>query len=96
MNAKELKAIAFTMRSFGVTHLKTNEYELTVSLEQLDHKASKRQYNRKPVPVDAPAPEDDDIIQHKIEQLTSVMKLNDNDLVDALFPDHTQQDEESA
>jgi len=29
-------------------------------------------------------------ITHKDEQLTSLLKLNDKDLVDQLFPDHTQ------
>ena len=34
-----------------------------------------------------------DPIQHKTEQLQSLLKLDDKDLLDQLYPDHTDQSE---
>lgn len=32
-------------------------------------------------------------IKHKIEEFTSLMKLNDSDLIDQLFPEPTEEEE---
>jgi hypothetical protein len=45
-----------------------------------------------PPTVDAADPTDDPI-EHKTVELTSVMKLSDNQLLDSLFPDHTDYKE---
>ncbi len=46
------------------------------------------------VDIDAPIAVDDDPIKHKIEQAASLMKLNDRELVDVLFPDENPDGEE--
>lgn len=43
----------------------------------------------------APAPieKEDKEIVHKVQELTSLLKLGDKELVDRLFPDHTNYDD---
>jgi hypothetical protein len=97
----KLSALLELLQKHGVTYIKTVDIELRVSLAQedrpsddrgqLDHRNDIREVSRSqsrgsdPV-ADAPKA-DPDPIQHKIEELTSIMKLSDHDLVDRLFPD---------
>lgn len=92
MTPGEFREIVKTMKDFGVSHVKMGDLELTMEASRAEPaKASIS------VPVEAPA-ESSDPIKHKVEQMTSLLKLSDQELVDTLFPDHTQQDnaEESA
>lgn len=43
-------------------------------------------------PFVAPISDPEDPIKHKVEQLTSLLKVSDVELVDALFPDHTEEE----
>ncbi len=84
MTIEETKELIKTLRECGVTRYKTTDIELDLG----------------PAPainIDAPAPAPVEI-KHKVEELTSLLKLSDTDLVDRLFPDHTNNEsgEESA
>ena len=81
MTPKELKAIAKEMRKLGITHLKTDSFDITLSPET--PKAHKRKLSN----------EEEKVIKHKVEQYKSVMALDDAQLIDRLFPDHTQPEE---
>lgn len=103
MNAKQLREIAETMRDCGIMHIKTADLE--ISRQPPDQKAVLPVVSQEtaPLPVtpqaDNPAPPtegDPDIIEHKIEALTSLMKLSDVELVDQLFPEPREPQEESA
>ena len=90
MDSKELRKVAKVMKDFGITHFKNAEFELSISADVVFDRIAKTRKRRAKA-----TDEVDEEIQHKIEELNSVMKIGDNDLVDRLFPDHTQ-DEESA
>jgi hypothetical protein len=83
MTVEETKALIKTLRECGVTRYKTPEIELDLGPE--------------PIKLDAPSPAPVEIV-HKVEERTSLLKLSDSDLVDRLFPDHTNNEsgEESA
>lgn len=95
MNAKELKAIIKTLKEAGVSNFKTPELELSFkAVESISHETKiPSQPELKAKPLDAPIDEPSEI-KHKVEELTSLLKLSDVDLVDRLFPDHTNYDEE--
>jgi len=94
MNSKDIKALAKVMQDYGITSLKIGDLELSRPLGEFVSVPVKEPKHF--VPVDAPVTEDENPIEHKVEQLKSLMKLNDVELVDQLFPDHSEQNEESA
>ncbi len=84
MTPKEIKTLVKTLRKLGVTRYEANGVVFELGPE--------------PETVQAPVTtskdsEDDSKIPHKILDLTSVMKLSNEDLVDRLFPD-TEEDTE--
>lgn len=87
MTPEELRLVAQTMREYGLTHVKTAAYELTMPVQEL----MKAKECPDLVPVDAPVAESNPI-EHKVEALTSLLKLSDINLVDQLFPDTTEQE----
>lgn len=80
MNPKEIKALIKTLRAAGITHYKTPELEL--SLDPVEPKKRLRKAKA----------EEPTEIKHKVEELTSLLKLSDQDLVDRMFPDYTIED----
>ena len=90
MDPKELKKLIKTLRSLGITHYKNGNVELTLApLEVVVP----------PKPVEKPveiSPEEEKEIKHKVEELTSIMKLGDVELLDRLFPDHTEYEAQDA
>jgi hypothetical protein len=82
MNAIEIKELIKTLRECGVTHYKTAEIELDLGPA--------------PIAIDAPAPAPSPEILHKVEELTSLLKLSDVDLVDRMFPDTQKEAEDTA
>jgi hypothetical protein len=72
LDSKELKKIAKTMRELGITHLKTADIELNLT-DVAPRKASKKEEDKGEIP-------------HVIEELTSLLKLGDADLIERLFP----------
>lgn len=97
MKAKDLRACAKIMQEFGLSHLKMEGVELTRSVPTVSAELQKQL--RAQVGHNTPLDDlskDEDPIAHKVEQLTSLMKLSDVELVDQLFPDHIEHEEESA
>jgi len=91
MTPKELKKIAKTMRSLGVLHYKCGDVELNLGpTEPKPVKPTPAPVTEKPI-----TPEEEKEIVHKLEQLTSIMKLDDTSLLDRLFPDTQPSDEVS-
>lgn len=80
MNPKEIKALIKTLRAAGITHYKTPELELT-----LDPIEPKRRLRAKP--------DESKEIEHKVEELSSLLKLSDTELVDRMFPDYTTEED---
>lgn len=73
MTPKELKQLVKTMRGLGVTSLKDGALELTIT-QSAPAKA-------KPQDIS------DDKIKHTVENMQSVMRLGDAQLMEMLFPD---------
>jgi len=92
MDHRELRDIAQVMKDFGIASYKAHGVELVMSLS--DSKVSEVATPKEEVPtLESNPPESlNDPIKHQVEQLTNLMKLNDSDLVDSLFPDHTQDE----
>ena len=80
MKATELKKLVKAMRQCGVIRLKTQEYELELGDE----------------PIKPLAASEEKQIPHKIEDLKSVMKLSDEELIDRMFPDTEPKEEGEA
>lgn len=78
MNPKDLKSLVKTLRSLGVTSYDDgNGLKLTLTPELPKPKAKPKL-----------KPEKMKEIEHKMEEFTSLMKMDDKSLVDRLFPDH--------
>jgi hypothetical protein len=94
IDPKNLRDVCEVLREFNVGYFKTSEIELTMSLSALANKISAPN-NSQPKDPEV-SPEEEKEIKHKVEELTSLMRLSDTDLVDRLFPDHTQDQDEEA
>lgn len=91
MTPGEFREFAKTMREFGIAKVKIGNIEFTVENEKISHKKIGDDIAQCVTLESAPGA--DDPIQHKVEQLSSLLKLGDAELVDQLFPDHIEQDE---
>lgn len=89
MTPGEFREYAAVMREFGISQLKMGDVEWTMgsTIQPI------QQEQQLDVPLDAPSAQEDPI-KHKIEAMTSLLKLSDHDLVDQLFPDHQEQSED--
>ena len=90
MTPQEIIQLVEALRANGVSSFKNGgmEVSFSVKIDTLTAELKSEQ-----VPLDAPielSPE----IKHQVEEVTSLLRLSDTELVDKLFPDHTQQDEE--
>lgn len=90
MTPGEFRDIVKTAREFGLSHVKLGELEFHLSVASAKGAAG----SIDPIPTDSPSPAEEPI-KHQIEQLASLMKLSDTDLVDKLFPE-PEPPEESA
>lgn len=79
MSPDEIKTLIKTLRECGVTHYKTAEIELDLGPAPIALEV-----------IDKPS-EPSQEIKHKVEELTSLLKLDDNSLVNRLFPDTVQE-----
>lgn len=97
MNAREIKALIKVLRTSGVTRFKSADFEIEMGSSNQGDCANPLNSNRlvrsqPPQPIKDPEP--DEPIKHKVEELTSLLKLSDVDLVDSLFPDHSNAADE--
>lgn len=84
MDLASLKALIDLLRESGVTRYKYDSIELEMTIKE-----------PAPIAIDAPAPVPDQI-KHKVEEMTSLLKLSDIELVDQLFPDHRNDPDSEA
>jgi hypothetical protein len=105
MTPGEFKDYAKTMCDFGISSLKMGNDEIirnpmavissvdipNINAETSQNNASSPGILEKSAMVGLSV----DPIQHKTEQLASLLKLSDTDLVDQLFPDHRTNTEAS-
>lgn len=89
LTPKDLRLIAKLMREFGLSKVKMGDIELELTPESPPQLLSSP---AQAVPLDAPI-EESDPIANKVEQLTSLMKLDDHDLANMLFPENTETEE---
>lgn len=87
MTSFELRNFAVVMKEFGIYYLKNGDTEIHMSDRPSLDKTDKAEV------INAPS-EDNNPIQHKVEEMVSLLKMDDNDLLDTLFPDtHPPQEE---
>lgn len=95
MKAKEFKAIAVIMRDFGITHFKSEGFELVMGVRSASVPDSvapvKKRKRRTKAQMEADKALDSEPVPHVVNELTSIMKLGDNELVDLLFPEPTEE-----
>lgn len=92
MTPKEFEKIAKTMRKYGIARFKSDNVEiegLTFG-PVVDGPRQISVPEKKPHSISGNS-EEQEPIKHKVEQLTSLMKLSDSELVDELFPDEEEQ-----
>jgi len=80
------------LRQAGLTHFKDRDVELRFESAPLDMnlRSIAPFHSQKPAtaPIEAPlSPEKEQEIKHKVEEMVSLLKLDDKDLIDRLFPD---------
>lgn len=91
MTPVQMEKIFSLMEKYGVEHFKNGTFEVKLRAE-----------SKPPVKVEAPIvstakipepqaiPPVDLAIPHHVNEVANLLKLNDNDLVDKLFPDYSQ------
>ena len=105
MTPKQIREIAETMRDCGITHLKTGTLEMTCQAgvrPSIAPEAGVKAFVPSPVastqdpPIEAGPPVEEEKIPHNVQQLASLLKLNDLELVDQLFPEPKEPSEDIA
>lgn len=92
MTPGEFREIAKAMQEFGLSRVKMGDVEIECGGSIGNAVSGNREEKSTLAPLTSlKSPEDP--IEHKIDQLASLMKLGDAELVDELFPDHTDQEE---
>lgn len=99
MTPGEFREIVKTMKEFGVSHMKMGKLELTMGNGPLAVHApvndSYSQGHDSSNPLSPILPLESanlpDPIKHKVEEVTSLLKLGDIDLVNRLFPEPTEE-----
>lgn len=105
MTSGELKELLALMREFGVTRYKAKGIDLRLELRPGDIvnplnlpkeplKYVSRETTQAPISESEASPTEE--ITHKVVEMTSLLKLSDQELVDRLFPDHTQDEAEAS
>lgn len=91
MNLKEIEDVFLLMRRHGVNHFKNLEMEIDLEPGQHSLFEPEPKKESKGPPHAAAAPPREMEIPHHINEVANLLKLNDEALVDKLFPDYTQQ-----
>jgi len=89
MTPGEFREFVKTMADFGVSKLKMNGVEIEFSTQPIKESSLNSHF----APSQEPKSKDPDVIKHKTEELASLLKLSDHELVDQLFPDETKEEE---
>lgn len=109
MTAKQTENLVRALARLGVTYVKTSEIEVHLSansdahsdpiVEQVETSLPRSPLQTPQATVASPpqpkeGEKSDKEIPHTIEELASLLKLSDKDLLDRLFPDATQEEVE--
>ncbi len=81
MTPELLRQYSSIMVEFGVCHFKVGDAEISI----------RESVNSRP---SLPEENDSDPIKHKVQEMSSLLKLDDKDLVDRLFPDTSENKED--
>lgn len=93
MTPGEFREIVKIAREFGLSRVKIGDVEIECG-GAIGNAASESETLKTSAMF--PVEQSTNPIEHKVEQLASLMKLGDVALIDALFPDHTEQDDEAS
>jgi hypothetical protein len=105
MTPKQIRELAETMRDCGISHLKFKDLEMSCQAgarPSIAPEVEKVSFVPSPVasiqdpPVEAGPPLEEEEVPHNVQQLASLLKLSDIELVDQLFPEPKEPGEESA
>lgn len=96
MNPHKAEKLFLLMKQHGVEYFKTLELEIRMGVEIGPVKEPLEPVKAPPkAPRKVPAPQSvppvEQAIPHHVNEVKNLLKLNDNDLVDKLFPDYTQE-----
>lgn len=99
MTIKEVEKLIHLLRSNGVSHFKSLECEISfvprgTVVETLPVVVPQPKVSKTKAPPAQAAPPVQLEIPHHVNEVAKLMKLSDNDLVDALFPDPTEPKDE--
>jgi hypothetical protein len=93
MKTKKAEKLFLLMKKYDIEHFKTEELEIKMSSKpvaekhkEIVNKSKKGDIATKPIPLQSAPPVDMKIPHHENE-VAKLLKLSDNDLVDALFPE---------
>lgn len=94
MNPQKAEKLFSLMKKHGVEYFKTEKLEIKMGVESsistIDKPIAKKdKVDTKKIPLQA-VPPAESAIPHHVNEVANLLKLNDNDLVDKLFPDFTQ------
>lgn len=93
MNPSKAEKLFELMKRHGVEHFKTMEVEIRMSSSQSTAPVITPKIEvpeSKPVPPLQAIPPNEVKIPHHLNEVASLLKLNDEQLVDKLFPDYSQ------
>lgn len=88
MNSKTFKAIARAMEEHNIIRVEMNGVTI---VREIPPRPVKQEEAKTFVDPNAPIAKSSPI-QHKAEQMSSLLKMGDRELVDSLFPDHREQE----
>jgi hypothetical protein len=109
MTSKELQKLMESLRANGITYLRTHELEVRLNgsepIAELSEDEGLSRINPpqdlppESVSTDSPTdPKSDEKaagdVPHKVEELTSLMKLSDQELLNRLFPEPPKDEQE--
>jgi hypothetical protein len=94
MTPGEFKEYARTMCEFGIVRLKMKDVHIVIKEIPLTPSPSLEQAEKNAYLISNSRSEADPI-PHNIEQVASLLKLSDTDLVNRMFPDHRSDTEVS-
>jgi hypothetical protein len=94
MNPSKAEKLFELMKRHGVEHFKTMELEIRmhssqIAMPEISPKPSIP--DSKPAPPLQAIPPNEMKIPHHVNEVANLLKLNDEQLVDKLFPDFSQQ-----
>lgn len=88
MNPNKAEQLFIVMKQYGVSHFKTLDLEIRMEGVIVSSPMEPKEI-KKVVPSQAIPPVEQKI-PHHVNEVANLLKLNDNDLVDKLFPDYSQ------